>query len=99
MRINNKGKGIYFHALKLPKDLQGRGIGRFCVDWLKDFSQKYGFEYIALGSYKRAELTVQSTETQSLRYGRYLLSHSRRINPGLLFFKGYAHTPYFFLPF
>ncbi len=55
MRINNKGKGIYFHALKLPKDLQGRGIGRFCVDWLKDFSQKYGFEYIALGSYKRAE--------------------------------------------
>lgn len=46
--------GVYLHSLRLPKELRNKGIGKYCVTWLKYFCRKYGFTYIVLGSLEEA---------------------------------------------
>lgn len=50
----NVKQGIYVDRLTLPSHLIGKGIGSFCVKWLKDFASDLGFEYIVLGSVTEA---------------------------------------------
>jgi len=52
--IRNK-KGVYLHSLRLPKELRNKGIGKYCVDWLKGFCRRYGLFYIVLGSVEEAK--------------------------------------------
>lgn len=40
--------------LTLPSHLIRKGIGTFCVKWLKDFASDLGFKYIVLGSVTEA---------------------------------------------
>ncbi len=46
----NAKQGIYVDQLRLPSHLIRKGIGTFCVKWLKDFATDLGFKYIVLGS-------------------------------------------------
>jgi len=50
----NFKQGIYVDRLALPADLRRKGIGTFCVQWLKEFASDLGFKYIVLGSVTEA---------------------------------------------
>ena len=51
----NKRDAIYIHGLTLPVRLQRKGIGSYCVNWLKDLCKAFGFKYIILASYPDAK--------------------------------------------
>ncbi|WP_088187168.1 hypothetical protein [Desulfosporosinus sp. FKA] len=46
----NSEQGIYVDRLTLPLRLRRRGIGTYCINWLKDFANDFRFKYIILGS-------------------------------------------------
>ncbi|MBC2725449.1 hypothetical protein [Desulfosporosinus sp.] len=50
----NAKQGIYVDQLTLPSHLIRKGIGTFCVKWLKDSASAFGFKYIVLGSVAEA---------------------------------------------
>lgn len=50
----NSKQGIYVDRLTLPLHLRRKGIGTYCVKWLKDFASDLGFKYIVLGSVAEA---------------------------------------------
>ena len=50
----NAKQGIYVDLLTLPSHLIRKGIGTFCIKWLKDFAGDLGFKYIVLGSVAKA---------------------------------------------
>lgn len=50
----NAKQGIYVDRLTLPSHLIRKGVGTFCVKWLKDFASDLGFKYIVLGSVAEA---------------------------------------------
>lgn len=50
----NAKQGIYVDRLTVPLQLRGKGIGTFCVKWLKDFASNFRFRYIVLGSVAEA---------------------------------------------
>jgi len=54
-KVSKKNQGIFLNCLRLPPELQHRGIGTYCVRWLKNFAKRFGFNYIVLGSYPEAE--------------------------------------------
>lgn len=49
-------QGICLKQLELPSLFRNKGIGTFCVDWLKAFARDLGFKYIILGSLSTAEM-------------------------------------------
>ncbi|KYZ78145.1 hypothetical protein AXX12_00955 [Anaerosporomusa subterranea] len=53
--IRRDMRGVVLDSLKFPGELRGRGLGRFCVRWLKKFCRWFGFAFIVLGSYPEAE--------------------------------------------
>lgn len=53
-RIVKNKKSVYLHSLKFPVSLRNKGLGRYLVDWLKDFCQKCGYNYIVLSSKEHA---------------------------------------------
>lgn len=52
----NAKQGIYLDRLALPSHRIRKGIGTFCVKWLKDFASDLGFKYILLGSVAEARV-------------------------------------------
>lgn len=48
-------RGILLDSLKFPPELRGKGLGRYCVKWLKKFCRRFGFSFIVLGAYPEAE--------------------------------------------
>lgn len=72
----NSKQGIYLDQLSLPSHLIRKGIGTFCVKWLKDFASDLGVKYIVLGS-------VAKARTFWTKMGFRLLSHEELHNyPG-----------------
>lgn len=51
----NKRDAIFIQELKLPVQFQRKGIGSYCVNWLKGFCKTFGFKYIILASYPDAK--------------------------------------------
>lgn len=53
--IHRDMRGVVLDSLKFPPELRARGLGRYCVKWLKAFCRWFGFSFIVLGSYPEAE--------------------------------------------
>ncbi|WP_031513358.1 GNAT family N-acetyltransferase [Desulfofalx alkaliphila] len=47
--------GIFLKFIRFPVRLQGKGLGTYCVNWLEDLANKYGFKYIVFSAYNSAD--------------------------------------------
>ncbi|MEG6616381.1 hypothetical protein V6C27_08115 [Peptococcaceae bacterium 1198_IL3148] len=46
--VNNNG--IFLKFIRLPKAKQRLGLGSYCVHWLEDWAQRFGYKYIVFSS-------------------------------------------------